>query len=131
MQRTQASVNDFLAGNADNLLDYISEDFSDAEYPTKAALGKGIEDAKKSGLVAALAQFAKEHDAQLDIKSAKVIMNDKNRATVTPIVGSADVGSITVGLLWQKDKDNVWRIRTINAEGLPGPQVILGFFGIM
>jgi hypothetical protein len=117
MQRTQALADDFLAGNVDKILDYISENFSDEHVQDKATLAKHIQEGKDSGKTAEFTQRIKDHHGQIDLKNAKVTVKD-DTATVYPITASADEGSVTINLSFKKDRDKVWRVVGIKIEGI-------------
>lgn len=61
MQQTKAFAADVLAVNADNILNYVSEDFSHREVPSKAELAEHIQEARDSGRIAELV-FKKDPD---------------------------------------------------------------------
>ncbi len=115
MQQTRAFANDFLAGNADKILDYVSADFTSEHVESKAALAEHIKEAKDSGKAAAFAQLIKDHHGEIDLKEAKVKI-EKGIATVSPITASADEGSVIVDLSFKRDPDKVWRIVGINVD---------------
>lgn len=115
MQKTQALANDFLAANADKILDYVSDSFTAERVPNKATLAEQLKKAKESGKVEQFAQFVKDQHGQVDLKEAKVTLKG-NSATVYPITASADIGSVTVELTFKKDPDKVWRVSGITVE---------------
>ena len=117
MQQVQAFVDDFLAGNVDNMLGYVSEDFSHERVPDKASLAGYIEMGKASGRVAEIPQMIEEHDGQIDLEMAEVVV-EGDTASVYPIEASADAGSVTVEMVYKKDPDGVWRILALNIEGI-------------
>jgi len=117
MERTQAFAADFVAGNVDNFLDYASEDFSHERVADKETLANYIQMGKDSGRIAELPQWIEEHDGQIDLEFAEVVV-DGDTASVYPIEASADAGSVTVEILYKKDPDGVWRIQTLNVEGV-------------
>jgi hypothetical protein len=117
MKQTQGLANDLLAGNADKILDYVSESFSHERVPDKATLAKHLQTAKDTGRVAEFPNMVKEHNAQIELKGAKVTVKD-DTATVYPITASANEGSVTVELSFKKDPDKVWRVSSINVEGI-------------
>ena len=117
MDRTQAFANDFTAGNADKLLDYVSESFTNEHVASKAEVAKHIQKAKDEGKIAEYTQMIKDHHGVIDLKQAKVKI-EKGVATIYPITASADEGSVTVELKYKQDKDKVWRIVAINIEGI-------------
>ena len=117
MQQTQAFTNDFLAANVDNFLNYISDSFTNDRVQSKAEIAEHIKTAKEKGRVAEGAQWIKDNNGKIDLANAKVTVTG-DKATVYPIVASADMGSVTVELTFVKDPDKVWRICGINVEGV-------------
>jgi len=117
LQQLDAFVNDLLAGNADTILGYVSDDFSHDQVPNKDALAGYIQEGKDSGRVAQIPQMAEEHGAEIILDEAEVIV-DGDTATVYPIEARADVGSVTVEMQFKKDPDGVWRILTLYIEGV-------------
>ena len=119
MQKTQTFAADILAAKTDNLLSYVSEDFSHPRVANKQELSDQIQKAKDKGKLDKLADTIKEHDGKIDLTQAKVTIDkQKGTASVYPIDASADIGSVTVELTFKKDADKVWRILTINIEGI-------------
>ncbi|HPO14774.1 MAG TPA: hypothetical protein PLI09_15135 [Candidatus Hydrogenedentes bacterium] len=119
MQKTQAFANDFIACNADKILDYVSETFTNYEVADKATLANHIKEAKESGKVDEFRQMIKDYNGKVDLSNAKVTVDKgKGTAIVYPIEASADVGSVTVELQYIKDPDKVWRISGIDIEGI-------------
>lgn len=119
MRQTQAFANDFVACNADKILDYVSESFTHYEVADKATLANHIKEAKESGKVDEFRQMIKDYNGKIDLTNAKVTVDkSKGTAVVYPIDASADVGSVTVELQFKKDPDKVWRICGIDIEGI-------------
>ena len=117
MQQVRAFVDDFLAGNVDNMLSYVSEDFSGERVADKASLAGYIQMGKESGRVEQIPQMIEEHDGRIDLEMAEVVV-EGDTAIVYPIEASADAGSVTVEMVYKKDPDGVWRILTLNIEGI-------------
>ncbi len=120
MQQTKGLVADVLAGKADVVLNYVSEDFSHPDVDGgKAGLANYIEQGKQMGIVQDFPKLVTEHNAKVVLDGAKVtVSKDKNTASIYPIQASANEGSATVELLFKKDKDGVWRICGANVEGI-------------
>jgi hypothetical protein len=119
MQQTKAFVADFLAVKADTILNYVSEDFSHDEVASKQELADHIKKAKEEGKIEEFSEMIKEHDGKIDLSQAKVTLDKKKgTASVYPIDASADVGAVTAELVFKKDSDKVWRIVTVNVEGI-------------
>lgn len=118
MQQTQGLVADLLAGKADTILNYVSEDFYHPDVDGgKAKLAEYIEQGKQMGYVDQFPDLVKEHNAKVVLDNAKVTVN-KETASVYPIEASANEGSVTVELQYKKDKDGVWRVSGANIEGI-------------
>jgi hypothetical protein len=117
MQQTQGFANDFVAGNADKLLGYVSDSFTNEHVASKAEIAEQIKKAKDDGKVAEYTQMIKDHHGKIDLAQAKVVLKN-DTATVYPILASADEGEVTVELTFKKDADKVWRIAGINIEGI-------------
>lgn len=118
MQQTQGLIADLLAGKADVVLNYVSEDFSHPDVDGgKAGLANYIEQGKQMGYVDQFPQLVKEHNAKVVLDNAKVTVT-KDTASIYPIQASANEGSVTVELQYKKDKDGVWRICGANIEGI-------------
>lgn len=117
MQQTQAFTNDFTAGNADKILDYVSETFTNEHVASKADIAKQIDKAKQNGKLDQAKQFIKDHEGKIDLKEAKVTVK-KGKASVYPIHASADMGEVTIRLDFNKDPDKAWRICGIDIEGI-------------
>jgi hypothetical protein len=119
MQQTTAFAADIVAANADNILKYVSEDFSHERVASKQDLADEIQKAKDKGKLEEMAETIKEHEGKIDLTQAKVTVDKKNgTASVYPIDASADVGSVSVELTFKKDPDKVWRILAINIDGM-------------
>lgn len=119
MQQTKAFVADVLAVNADNILNYVSEDFSHREVPTKARLAEYIQEARDKGQIEELPEMIKDYDGQIDLAEAVVTMDkEKGTASVYPIDASASIGSVSAELIFKKDPDKVWRIVEVNIDGI-------------
>ena len=117
MAQVQGLVDDVLAGNVDNILGYVSEDFSHYEVPSKQELADYIEMGKDMGYTDDIPAQIEEHNGEIDLEDAEVTL-EEGTATVYPIYASADEGSITVELVFQKDPDGVWRITGADVEGV-------------
>jgi hypothetical protein len=119
MQQAKSLAADLLAAKADNLLNYVSEDFTNDRVSSKQELAEHIQKAKDKGKVEEAAQMIKDHEAKIDFSQAKVTV-DKKKGTISvyPIDASADVGNVTVELVFKKDADKVWRVIGINIEGI-------------
>ncbi len=119
MQQTNAFVADVLAVNADNILNYVSEDFSHREVPNKARLAEYIQEARDKGQIEELPDMIKDYDGQIDLTEAVVTMDaEKGTASVYPIDASASIGSVAAELVFKKDPDKVWRIVEVNIDGI-------------
>jgi len=117
MQQVQALIDDLFAGNVDNLLSYVSEDFYHYEAGDKASLADHLEQGKQMGYTENVPGWLEEHEAEVNLDQA-VVTVDGNKATVYPIEISGDLGSVTVELGYQKDADGVWRIVEADVEGV-------------
>jgi len=117
MQQVQAFTADFLAANADNLLKYISDDFTNDRVASKKEIADHLAKAKEKGRIEEFKTFIADNHGAVDLKDAKVTIKD-GVATVYPILASADMGSVTVELTLKKDPDKVWRAVGINVEGI-------------
>lgn len=118
LQQTQGLVADLLAGKADTILNYVSEDFSHPEVDGgKAKLAEYIQQGKDMGYVDQFPELVKEHNAKVVLDGAKVTVT-KDTASIYPIQASANEGSVTVELQYKKDKDGVWRVCGANVEGI-------------
>lgn len=117
MQQVQSLVDDLLAGNVDNILDYVSEDFSHRDVADKASLADYVEMGKDMGYIDDLPALIEEHDGEISLEDAEVTV-DGDMATVYPIEASAIEGSVTVELTFKKDPDGVWRIIGADVEGI-------------
>lgn len=118
MQQTKGIVADLLAGKADVILNYVSEDFSHPDVDGgKAGLANYIEQGKQMGYIEQWPQLLKEHNGQVVLDSAKVTVT-KDTASVYPIQASANEGSVTIELQFKKDKDGIWRVCGANVEGI-------------
>lgn len=119
MMQTKAFVADVLAVNADNILNYVSEDFSHREVPNKARLAEYIQEARDKGQIEELPEMIKDYDGQIDLSEAVVTMDAENgTASVYPIDASASIGSVAAELIFKKDPDKVWRIVEVNIDGI-------------
>jgi hypothetical protein len=112
MQQTQGLVADLLAGKADTILNYVSEDFSHPEIDGgKARLAEYIEQGKNMGYVEKFPEMVKEHNAKVVLDGAKVTVT-KDTASIYPIQASANEGSVTVELQFKKEIGRAsWRER--------------------
>ena len=119
MQQTKSLTADLLAVKADTILKYVSEDFSNDRVASKQELADHIQKAKDKGKLDEAAQMIKDHEAKIELKDAKVTV-DKKKGTISvyPIDASADIGNVTVELVFKKDPDKVWRVVSINIEGI-------------
>ncbi len=119
MQQAQSLAADLLAAKADSILGYVSEDFTNDRVASKQDIAEHIEKAKKKGRIEEAAQMIKDHEAKIDFSQAKVT-RDKKTGTISvyPIDASADVGNVTVELVFKKDPDKVCRVVAINVEGI-------------
>ncbi len=119
MQQTKSLVADLLAVKADTILNYVSEDFSNDRVADKQELAGQIQKAKDKGKLEEAGRMIKEHEVKVDLAQAKVTV-DKKKGTISvyPIDASADIGSVTVELVFKKDPDKVWRVVSINIEGI-------------
>jgi hypothetical protein len=118
MQQTKAFSADLLAGNADKLLGYVSESFTNDRVADKATLAKHIQQAKDKGKLEEYKQLIKDHEGKIDLTASKVKIDKQGLASVYPIDVSADIGSVTAELQFKKDADKVWRITGLNLEGI-------------
>ena len=119
MQQTKALMADLLAVKADNILNYVSEDFTNDRVASKQELAEQIQKAKDKGKLEEAADAIKDYEAKIDLAQAKVTVDKKaGTATVYPIDASANVGSVAVELAFKKDPDKVWRVVGINIEGI-------------
>jgi len=119
MKQAQALAADLLAAKADNILGYVSEDFTNDRVSSKQEIADQLEKAKKKGKVEEAAQMIKDHEAKIDFSQAKVTKDKKTgNLSVYPIDASADVGNVTVELIFKKDPDKVMRVVGINIEGI-------------
>jgi len=119
MQQTNSLAADLLAVKAGNILNYVSEDFTNDRVSSKQDLADEIQKAKDKGKLEKAAEAIKEHGVKIDTTQAKLTLDKKKgTATVYPIDASADVGSVSVELSFKKDTDKVWRVVGINVEGI-------------
>ena len=117
MQQLQSVKDDLLAGNVDNILDYISEDFDHYEVGGKEELADYVEMGRDMGYMDDVKALIEEHEGELFIDDAEVTL-EGDTASVYPIDASAVEGSVTVELIYQKDPDGVWRIVGADVEGV-------------
>lgn len=117
MQQTHRFVDDFLAADVDNILSYVSEDFSAQRVESKQALEAYIEMGRASGRLDDMEAMIEQYDARIELQDAKVTI-DGNKAYVYPIDASASVGAVSAELEFTKDPDGVWRISGLNVDGM-------------
>lgn len=117
MAQVKAILADVLAGNADKLLDYVSEDFEHYQVGDKAALAGYLQMGKDMGYIDDFPQWVKDNDGKISLDDAEVELKD-GEAIVYPIDASSAMGSVSVELVFKKDADGVWRIITADADGI-------------
>jgi hypothetical protein len=117
MAQVKALVADVVAGNADKLLDYVSEDFEHYQVGDKAALAMYLQMGKDMGYIDDFPQWVKDNDGKISLDDAEVELKD-GEAIVYPIDASSAMGSVSVELVFKKDADGVWRISTADADGI-------------
>jgi len=117
MQRLQSLIDDVFAGDVDNVMDYVSEDFYHPEAPDKEALDAYIQMGRDMGFMDDVPAQLKEHEAEVDLDDAKVTV-EGDTVSIYPIEVSTIMAFITAKLVYKKDSDGVWRVVTGEVEGI-------------
>ncbi len=97
------------AKDIDTLFTLVSETFEHPEVGTKAELKALAETGRDSGYA---------DDGKCELKNMQLTKKADGTISAYPIDLSSPAGSISVELVFKKDKDNVWRISTGNADGV-------------
>ncbi len=97
------------AKDIDTLFTVVSDDFNHSEVSDKAELKALAETGRDSGYA---------DDGKCELKDMQLTKKTDGTISAYPIDLSSPAGSISVELVFKKDKDNVWRIVTGNAEGV-------------
>lgn len=100
-------------GNVEGLLDCFSEDFSHYEVPDKQTLADFVEMGVDMGYLDQI----EDANAEMYLDDAEIEF-DGDEAIVYPIDVSADMGAVTLELVFKKDEDGKWRILTADVEGI-------------
>jgi hypothetical protein len=87
----------------------VSEDFDHPEVGDKAEL---------KALASAGLDSGYADDGTCDLANMQLTKKDDGTIAVYPIDLSSPAGSVSVELVFKKDKDNVWRVLTGNADGV-------------
>lgn len=117
MATVKEIVATILAGDADKLLGFVSEDFEHPEVGDKEAVKDYVEMGKEMGYLDDFPTWVKENDGEISIEDAEVEIKD-GEATVYPIDASASMGAVSVELVLKKDADGKWRVITGDADGI-------------
>ncbi len=93
----------------DALFLLVSEDFDHPEVGGKAELKALAEAGRDSGYA---------DDGACELKNMQITKNNDGTIKAYPIDLSSPAGAVSVELVFKKDKDNVWRVVTGNADGV-------------
>ncbi len=93
----------------DTLFTLVSEDFTHPEVATKAELKALAETGRDSGYA---------DDGTCDLKKMQLTKKADGTVSAYPIDLSSPAGSISIELVFKKDKDSVWRVASGNADGV-------------
>lgn len=93
----------------DALFVVVSEDFEHPEVGSKAELKALAETGRDSGYA---------DDGACELKNVQLTKKSDGTISAYPIDLSSPAGSISVELVFKKDKDGVWRVLTGNADGV-------------
>jgi ketosteroid isomerase-like protein len=97
------------AKDIEMLFAVVSEDFDHPEVGGKAELKALAEAGLDSGYA---------DDGTCDLKNMQLTKKSDGTIAVYPIDLSSPAGSVSVELVFKKDKDNAWRLLTGNADGV-------------
>ncbi len=96
---------------ADQILDYISEDFSHYEVPDKQTVADYLEMGIEMGYAEQIGDFG----VTVDLSQAAVTI-EGDTATVYPVYGRSDMGNATAEITLKKESDGEWRIVTVDGQ---------------
>ena len=97
------------AKDIDTLFTLVSDDFDHPEVGGKAELKALAEAGRDSGYA---------DDGACDLKNMQLTKKNDGTISVYPIDLSSPAGSVSVELVFKKDKDSVWRVVSGNADGV-------------
>ena len=97
------------AKDIDTLFTLVSDDFDHPEVGGKAELKALAEAGRDSGYA---------DDGTCDLKNMQLTKKNDGTIAVYPIDLSSPAGSVSVELVFKKDKDSVWRVVSGNADGV-------------